>query len=407
MAKSKKASPAKPLTDNTAANYNKDESRWRRASSVLHNVLFGNSQRGSEDTKRFQFKKIFSKIQKEQPATEGACTSKAGLISNYDHTENFLQPSPVSTTKPACSIFGPTAIDNTDTCTDQSCMNVDNPIPTTTIPKVARIIIGKQRVSFSLPTEQLTNISGYFSKALSGNWKESSGEITMDEACLNSWRLFYAFAQTGRFESSAIDGPMLEEEKIEYEDFKGNFARANWEGITYGEIDMKLDRLIHAINFADYLQCPSFKNALMDDFLVQYERFVDDEQCVPLWNLDIVFELDSPITPLQQFVVDSLYHMLNEQTYKEALDNLITLETAGKIAAVAFQRKNKPLIVPWTRNRCAYHEHPPGKFFSMCDDGFSVHNANFLAVEDRDGTIRYVVPQRRSWDAYPDAEEPW
>ncbi|KAG4431360.1 hypothetical protein IFR05_013157 [Cadophora sp. M221] len=157
---------------------------------------------------------------------------------------------------------------------------------------------------------------------------------------------------------------------------QGGYAQVDKARIILGKGDKVIYHLISSYLLGEYLQSPSFRNAIVDQLVPRYRSFFDEnEERVPIWNLEWTFG-GIRNSGLQRFVADVWNLAMSERTFRVALKEGYFNEAVGEeVGALALRDRQIRYreTVPWYRNACTYHDHPKGMFNSPCRDAYSIN----------------------------------
>jgi hypothetical protein len=179
----------------------------------------------------------------------------------------------------------------------------------------------------------LTSSSGFFTKALSEDWKEGAERtVKLPEACPTACRIYTKWLYTGRISSSPAE--------------KGTF-------------DKELYKMLDCYRLSDYLRDMNFLDAVIDGLA---EGSVENAR-IPLILARTVYPLTTKDSPHRKFCRDVLVHSLNRREFsalhKKDLPHEFFVDLLVDIASqLAKGIPDLDLdVFLKSKGDCEYHEH--------------------------------------------------
>jgi hypothetical protein len=207
---------------------------------------------------------------------------------------------------------------------------------------------GKTKKEISINQALVCNASKFFKAACKPEWGHGEkNTVTLKEEDPVIFAIFIAWLITGKIENSA---ELVEITATDKNEWKSCFQKQSFQ-------------LGKCYVLGDYLQAPSFQNAVMDQLV--YQSSVFGKECNAVLpgdseSVKIAWAQTSTGSALRRFIIDNVYK--NAST--DEFSGLYTLPLPHiqdyfvDLAVHGMDNKGKTAINPWVKDRCEYHVHP-------------------------------------------------
>jgi hypothetical protein len=224
----------------------------------------------------------------------------------------------------------------------------------------------------------LRRYSKFFAKAFSCSSQfieAQRGRVELPEVELSSFTVFKNWLETGHIEDSDTLLPktkefcsiMSQDNVSKMADDSSKWIYADGNGITFGSVDKRLERLTDCYILGDFLFAPGFQNDVIGLIMAQYAKIHSNGGRVPLYNIEYVCQSTTPRNPLRRLLVDTLFAGLRRETLdlieeKDILPREIIENVANARAKyVGWYSPSSTFGSIWV-----YHSHPRGEWRSPC-----------------------------------------